>query len=180
MPYVLTSKKWRVLFRNKEEKKAEEERKKEERKRKREMNNGGKIAKRKRSVESTKHVKHGRKVTELSTLSSHENPKDSSLITVSLSYDQNVQATTSSGIGTNILEKRKDTSEEPNKLLSSGLCYTCGGCLNNEWLGISCKKCLKVFHKKCLQNEFSDNDSEDENVYFCNKCVRELDDSESD
>ncbi|KAJ4436953.1 hypothetical protein ANN_17085 [Periplaneta americana] len=62
MPYVLTSKKWRALFRNKEEKKAEEERKKEERKRKREMNNGGKIAKRKRSVESTKHVKHGRKI----------------------------------------------------------------------------------------------------------------------
>ncbi|KAJ4440415.1 hypothetical protein ANN_08556, partial [Periplaneta americana] len=121
MPYVLTSKKWRALFRNKEEKKAEEERKKEERKRKREMNNGGKIAKRKRSVESTKHVKHGRKVTELSTLSSHENPKDSSLINVSLSYDQNVQATTSPDIGTNILEKRKDTSEEPNKLLSSGV-----------------------------------------------------------
>lgn len=51
------------------------------------MNNGGKIPKPKRSVDSTKHVKDGRKVTELSTLSSQKYPKDSSLIIVSLSYD---------------------------------------------------------------------------------------------
>lgn len=83
MPYVLTSRKWRALFINKEKKKE----KKEERKRERKMNNGGKIPKPKRSVDSTKHVKDGRKVTELSTLSSQEYPKDSSLIIVSLSYD---------------------------------------------------------------------------------------------
>ncbi|XP_068085538.1 uncharacterized protein [Anabrus simplex] len=225
MPYVITSKQWKDIHKEKADTKANEERKKEDRKRKREEKNF-QINKNERGNKKRKDIlpvireSNDPKMTAATSVkkvllfenrneqSGERNHGDEHLKqnTESLAERKGVADCEQGSTSTNILStgemkmgrcffgastsnfllesKTNNSLRKSAEIFSSGLCFQCGGSLNTKIQGVSCQICQKIFHKKCLPvgNDLhpAENESEDENIFFCINCLDIVDYSGSD
>lgn len=157
VPYVVSSKKWRKLHEEKEEKKAVEEREKAERKRIREEKREVKGQKIKKEPKQRKNVLNKTKTGEkYFTMKSCIDFKTAC---------KNVSPLVS--LPTPSLKGKKPILADTK----SGLCYSCGSNFKDdtESKPIECDMCDKVYHIKCAQNR--EDIDESDPVFICKPCL---------
>lgn len=161
--FVVTSKKWKSLFEEKQKKKAEEERKKAERKTKREEN---KLKKEKQKQQAQNTIKKKK----CATSKNKANPpqKDGKMFANKVLKEESghkldLQKRANEP---NVLKKNVGLGNK-EKLGGLGLCYTCGLNIHDKY--IECDLCDKIYHTKCLPKDFEIDELDP--VFVCATCV---------
>lgn len=191
VPFVISSKQWRALYEEKENKKIKLEQEKEQRKRKREENKME--AEKKKRALSTKVVDF-EKNSKISQNPSDVNQNDNNNRSKGLKFKKVGRPKPKTQVGLGVTYPSSTAKERKSQQLTKdmesqqvnkchvnetqlecnseqlGLCYKCGNNFKpvDTLKKVECDLCSKTFHKQCLDDfDFEDNAK----IYICKSCI---------
>jgi len=175
VPFVITSKNWKNLYEQKENKKRSIEEEKEVRKKTREEN---KLLKETKSKKTTKKkivrslfsdFSINNKLSE--TVTSQTNNLNTSIFNNSGNIDDTIDIV----LAHELVDSPNHQSKINNScILETGYCKSCNTEIKKSDLGIECNFCCDQYHQRCAKNDAFCDLSSDETLFICQICEKSV------